>query len=108
MDCERETTSQVVLEARRNEMQHDISAVFEIKLHGWFKNHSDDAGFADTLWVPLHRLKHLPVGVLNKSVADFLKASRDAYIDTVSSWFEECEDGDEREDQVEDEDSEGQ
>ena len=72
-------------------MSHDMTDVFEFKLHGWYKHHEDDAGYADTFWVPIHRLKHLPVGQLNASFLEYLKASRDVYVELMSSWFEEGE-----------------
>ena len=78
-------------------MQHDVSSVIEYKLHGWYKNNEDDAGYAETFWVPIHRLRHLGTGNVTEAIVTFLKHSRDACTETIEGWFEneEGEEGEE-------------
>ena len=77
-------------------MQHDMSSVIEYKLHGWYKNNEDDAGYAETFWVPIHRLRHLGTGTLTDAIVTFLKGARDACTETIEQWFEdEGEEGEE-------------
>ena len=55
-DCEKATTDETVLEARRNKVSVPLATAVQYKVHGWFKNKPADAGWGDTYFLSMQEL----------------------------------------------------
>ena len=93
VDCERATTDESTLEARRNKITAELSSVAEYKVHGWFKNKPGDAGCGDTYYLPIDELREqLSREAVQAALSSFREAAQAADTAALDAYDERTDD----------------
>ena len=87
VDCERASTDETTLEARRNTVTEPLSSVVQYKVHGWFKNKPEDAGWGDTFYLTMDELcDQLPRQAVQTALTSYRETAEAADMDALDAY----------------------